>query len=121
MLKLGGAVEDVFAPVRHARIADAVQAYLATVEPRPVFDMPAASLRARILDSIRCAEGLGVDRIAAHKRFAYLWLLSDGQLGHTPEALDFIRFGGADPNTQVQALMQQTLRAIREGAAGPDA
>lgn len=118
VLSLNGPVEEVFASARHDRIARTVIPFLQNSEPHPVFDLPEDTLRATVLDAIRCAETLGIDRISAHKRFAYLWMLSDGALGTEREALDFIRLGGPDPNRQVEALMRHTIAAIRTNSGG---
>lgn len=65
-----------------------------------------------VCESERHGRALGLESEAAHGRWAYLMLRSEGRILYAPRAVAFIRTGGAHPDEQVRELLRQTAAAI---------
>lgn len=65
------------------------------------------------LASEKTADELGIKTETGKARWAYLSVVSDNQAAQLPEVRGFIRNGEASPDAQVNALMKNTITALR--------
>ena len=95
----------------HRRVA----VYLHDVFPEAASAQSGQQLRNFVRQADRSGRQLGLRTEAAHKRWAYLLMASDGQVARTPGALDFIRYGGTSPDDQVRRMVEMIADRIRQG------
>lgn len=112
--RLQGTLKDFSDPARRGQIADEVIIYLHRHEPFASVSRSDNDLRPFVLGSVITADALGIRKLSGFKRFAYLWLLTDGQVAQNADAMDSIRYGGADPDSQVEKMLQIAIRATAE-------
>ncbi len=119
--RIPGDIKGHFAPARRGKIAASVCGYLQSAEPRELFERSQGELDQITWDSATFGEEvLGLTKLSAHKRLAYLWVLTEGRIAQSQEAIDFVRRGGTTPDDQVKALLTHTGRALRDGRIFPD-
>lgn len=111
VFRLPGTIEQFSDPVRRGQIAEDVLTYLRRHEPTASDPRSDDDLRPIVLGSIITADALGIRKLSGFKRFAYLWMLTDGQIGQTQDAMDFIRYGGVDADSQVEVLLRLATEA----------
>ncbi|MFF8803059.1 MULTISPECIES: DUF4123 domain-containing protein [unclassified Methylobacterium] len=117
MLTIGSAQADALNQRRLEASRRRIAGYLR--ESAPVMTEHATDRQ--LLDFVRESErhgrALGLESEAAHGRWAYLMLRSEGRILHTPRAIAFIRTGDAHPDEQVRELLARTASAIRRREA----
>ncbi len=104
--RIPGTIEEFSDPVRRGQIADEVILYLRRHEPFASDPRSDDDLRPIILGSVITGDTLGIQKLSGFKRFAYVWMLTEGQIAQSADTTDFIRYGGIDPDHQVEALMR---------------
>ena len=78
-----------------------------------------ADVRAHVLASEARARELGIVTEAGHCRWAFLMMITRGEIGAHPAVADFIRYGAHPPDRQVEDIMGATSRAVRGASARP--
>ena len=99
----------------HRRVA----AYLREVFPEAAPAYPGLELQDFVRDADASGRRLGIRTEAAHKRWAYLVMASEGRVTTTPGALHFIQHEGTSPDGQVRRMMDMISDRMRHsrGAA----
>jgi hypothetical protein len=120
-IRINTTIEEFSDPVRRGQIAREVLAFVRKWASDVVGDTPDADLLPMIRGSIICGDDLDIRTMAGFKRFGLLWVLSDGAIGKSPDAMEFIRYGGINADGQVEALMRHTADAVRKGKPPVDA
>jgi hypothetical protein len=113
-IRISGTIEEFSDPVRRDQIADAVIEYLRRHEPVASDPRSDADLRPIVLGSVITGDALGLKKLSGFKRFAYLWMLTDGQIAQSADAMDYIRYGGVDADSQVEVMLRLATQVTAE-------
>jgi hypothetical protein len=119
--RITGTLKEFSDPVRRGQIAVEVLPFVRKWAADVVGDTCDADLMHLVLGSIIFADDLGIRMLPGFKRFGLLWVLSDGAIGKSPDAVEFIRYGGINADRQVEALLRHTAEAIARGYPAQDA
>lgn len=96
-----------------------IASYLRDVAPDETMGVSDNDLLYQVRYSEEAGRRLGLTTERAHAQWAYLMVISKGNVANQPEVTRFIRDSGPSPNHQVDAAMRQLVAAAREqGGAG---
>ncbi|MFM2389722.1 MAG: hypothetical protein RLZZ437_1277 [Pseudomonadota bacterium] len=112
--RVNGNLKEFSDPVRRGQISEDVLSYLRRHEPTASDPRSDDDLRPIVLGSVITANALGIRKLSGFKRFAYLWMLTDGQIAQSADAMDFIRYGGIDADSQVEVMLRIATQATAE-------
>jgi hypothetical protein len=115
--RIRGTVKEWSDPVRRDQFTDDVLEYLRKHEPTASDPRSDEELRPIVLGSVITGDALGLKKLSGFKRFAYLWMLTGGQIAQSAGAMDFIRYGGVDADSQVEVMLRDATAALSAWAA----
>lgn len=115
-LRLSRAQMDQIAEVGKQESHQRILAYLRRTMPPEFASASDDQMNELIELSDTTGRNLGLKSEKAHARWAYLMLLSRGQIAEALEVQDALR-NAADPDARVKALMSETAEALRNGGA----
>ncbi|WP_117190267.1 DUF4123 domain-containing protein [Rhizobium terrae] len=103
---------------RNAAAANKVADYLRKVAPARVSEIEDDKLRQFASRSIRESSGFGVETDAGHCRWAYMSLVTSGQLGRNPAVREAMQADapGYSADMRVAMLMRHSLAALKQQA-----
>ncbi len=119
MLKLERENIDAISIRRDRAAARNVADYLKEVAPDRSGDMQDEKLQTFALQSIRESKSFGVETEAGHCRWAYMSLVTSGQLGRNPSVREVMQADapGYTADMRVTMLMRQTIASLKNQAA----
>lgn len=119
MLKLEKENIDAIGISRDRATARNIAAYLRDVSAERGTDMQEDKLQTFAMRSLKESRGFGVETEAGHCRWAYMSLVTSGQLGRNPSVREVMQADapGYTADMRVTMLMRQTIASLKNQAA----
>lgn len=116
-LKLCAATMDKIEARRIDRLVHKTVMYLRKVLPPNFHHMSLQQLGIGARSARQSGRTLGLQTLAAHNRWAYLCVITEGKIAKSPDVKAFIKHGNDTPDKQVKLAMNETLKTLKTAAA----
>lgn len=110
-------IRDAIRDRRIAVFERRVEAYLKDVAPERVEALEPSAFTALLPRAMKTATALGIITEAGYCRWAYLMLITGGQVATSQEVLDYIGEEGSTPDEQVALALESTIAALEAAKA----
>ncbi|MEO9684170.1 MAG: DUF4123 domain-containing protein [Tateyamaria sp.] len=115
-LKLCAATMDKIEARRIDRLVNKTVTYLRKVLPANFQHMSLHQLGQSARAARQSGKSLGLKGLAAHNRWAYLCVITEGKIAKSPDVKAFVKHGNGTPDEQVKLAMNETLKTLKAAA-----